>query len=252
MTIIHSFDPNKKAIINPEDMLERTDKTVDIAIATFSHKIIEVLIKNTEVEIIGESVSVNGTQPFYKMKYKGKDIAFYMTLVGSSITAAMLEEAIVILGIKKLIVFGTCGVLNKDITSGKIIVPTEAYRDEGTSYHYVEPSDYIKLENSNQLASILDELNVSHVKGKIWTTDGIYRETKDNMKKRKDEGCICVDMECSAIQAVCSFRNIELYQFVYGADNLDADNWDPRILRNHHISEKMKYMNLALEIALRI
>ena len=36
------------------------------------------------------------------------------------------------------------------------------------------------------------------------------------------QGCICVDMECSANAAAARFRGRELFQFFYAADNLDA------------------------------
>ena len=35
------------------------------------------------------------------------------------------------------------------------------------------------------------------------------------MRKRKDDGCIVVDMECASIMAVGQFRNIPVYQFLY-------------------------------------
>ena len=36
----------------------------------------------------------------------------------------------------------------------------------------------------------------------IWTTDGLYRETKNNAAMRRAQGCIAGDMECAALQAV--------------------------------------------------
>lgn len=46
------------------------------------------------------------------------------------------------------------------------------------------------------------------------------------------QGCICVDMECSANAAVAQFRDRNLIQFFYAADNLDAEEWDIRSLHN--------------------
>ena len=37
---------------------------------------------------------------------------------------------------KKLVLFGTCGILDEEIKETSVIIPTEALRDEGTSYHY--------------------------------------------------------------------------------------------------------------------
>ena len=53
------------------------------------------------------------------------------------------------------------------------------------------------------------------------------------MSKRKAEGCLTVEMECAGLQAVCSFRELQYYAFLFGGDLLDAAEWDVRILGNH-------------------
>lgn len=54
----------------------------------------------------------------------------------------------------KYIVFGGAGCLNKEIAHGKVMVLTEAYRDEGISYHYVPASDYITIKNADMLLTL--------------------------------------------------------------------------------------------------
>lgn len=67
------------------------------------------------------------------------------------------------------------------------------------------------------------------------------------------QGCICVDMECSANAAVARFRGRELFQFFYAADNLDAEQWDIRSLGNDaKLMEKDRIAMIALELAVRI
>jgi hypothetical protein len=72
------------------------------------------------------------------------------------------------------------------------------------------------------------------------------------MERRKSEGCIIVEMEVSACQAVCDFRGYELYSFLYRADNLDSTNWDKSILSLISIDERLKHLFVALELAKRI
>lgn len=52
------------------------------------------------------------------------------------------------------------------------------------------------------LVQFFDELGINYVEGKTCTTDAFYRETEHNREKRVAEGCLCVEMECSAAQAV--------------------------------------------------
>ena len=51
-------------------------------------------------------------------------------------------------GVEKFIIFGNCGVLDSSIEDCSIIIPTLAYREEGSSYHYVEADDYIKIKET--------------------------------------------------------------------------------------------------------
>jgi len=146
--------------------------------------------------------------------------------------------------------FGGSGCLDKDIARGKIVIPTEAYRDEGTSYHYVPAADYITLKNSHVVAGFMKQAGIPYVLGKTWTTDAIYRETRGNFEKRKQEGCIAVEMECASVQAVCDFRGVEFYNFLKSGDLLDAPEWDPRSeLGNNGSQHDPRYFMMALDLA---
>ena len=148
--------------------------------------------------------------------------------------------------------FGGSGCLNKDIAHGKIIIPTHAYRDEGTSYHYVKPADYIKINNASNVAKFMSSKNLPYVLGRTWTTDAFYRETENNIKKRKAEGCVSVEMECSAYQAVCNFRGLELYYFLTSGDLLDAPVWDRRVNQANNYKGTQHdaiHFDIALELA---
>lgn len=102
------------------------------------------------------------------------------------------------------------------------------------------------------LTRLLDKMHVTYTVGKVWTTDAFYRETVEKVKRRKMQGCICVDMECSANAAVAQFRDRNLIQFFYAADNLDAEEWDIRSLHNcDKLEEKDRIAAIALEIALQ-
>lgn len=133
------------------------------------------------------------------------------------------------------------------IADGKIIVPSSAVRDEGTSYHYIPGSEEISADDpSNSIAvPYLEKHNIPYTVGKIWTTDAIYQETPEAIAERKKQGCIAVEMECSASLAVAKFRNIPIIQFFYGADNLDSGQWEIRDLADYGLSLSDKYMAIA-------
>lgn len=67
-----------------------------------------------------------------------------MSRVGAPVCTVGYEEVLA-MGLEKLIMFGSCGVLSREIGDLAIIIPTSAMRDEGTSYHYLEVSDEIEV-----------------------------------------------------------------------------------------------------------
>ena len=105
------------------------------------------------------------------------------------------------------------------------------------------------MKNANVIAKLFDELGVDYIFGKTWTTDCFYRETVNQKNKRVEEGCICVEMECAALQAVTDFRGYELYQFLYTADDLSKLEWAPRILGNNESNARFLYFDIAVKLA---
>ena len=53
-----------------------------------------------------------------------------------------------------------------------------------------------------------------------WSTDGFFRETKDMVKYRLEEGCSVVEMECAALAACARKRGAKFGQFLFTADSL--------------------------------
>ena len=252
--ILTEFDPIKKAVINPEDFWQPVEGMPKVAVTCYASTTFERMLAQLETEQIASTSTANAVIPIYKTVYKGVEIALFMNGVGAPASAAMLED-VFLMGVEKVIVFGTCGVLQKDIDDCSIIIPDSAVRDEGTSYHYAPSSDEIKVNEKymGTFTNLMDELHIKYTVGKTWSTDAIYRETVDKVKRRKERGCICVDMECSADAAVAQFREKDLIQFFYAADNLDAEQWDARSLSNHSkMEEKDRIAMIALELATRI
>jgi uridine phosphorylase len=250
--LAEDFDEAKTAIINPEDMIRNKAAVSfpDIVISTFTEGIIDKLFEGKEREVI--TYIHAGRVPIYRLNYKGKDIAVFVSRVGSPASVAGAEQVIA-LGARKLIYFGSCGVLDNSIGPNEIVIPTHAIRDEGTSYHYLEQTADIALDVNNLgvLIKILDQLDIPYHKGKTWTIDALFRETEKKFKKRKEQGAIAVEMECSALTAVARFRGVSFIQFLYSADNLDADKWDPRTPEREAQKDKKdeRYLKIALEYA---
>ena len=251
--LLEEFDKNKKALFNPDTYSNKVKDCPTLCVSFFSKSIIKEIVKCFNPEIIGCIENDTAKFPVYKIIFKDRAIAIYHSPVGAPACVSSFEEAVE-MGIKKIILVGCCGCLDEKLEDYSIIIPTAAIRDEGTSYHYAPVSDEIILNKSivKKVESKLQELNVSYSKGKTWTTDAIYRETPLKIARRKEQGAITVDMECSAMATVAKFRGIDFAQIFYAADSLATDNYQPRSINDHDITKKEKIIPLALECVLAL
>lgn len=252
--LLHEFDPNPVAVINPSDIHQPVAGCPKAAVSCFERGTFGRMVERLGAEPFALTKCANMELPVYRAAYKGAEVALYEAYVGAAQCVGMLENLFAI-GVEKLVLFGTCGVLDRAIKDCGIIIPTSALRDEGTSFHYAPPSDEIEVNPKyrDEFIEILNHHRCTYTQGKVWTTDAFYRETAEKVARRKAQGCVCVDMECSAVAALARFRGKEIFQFFHAADNLDGEAWDSRSLgQTCNITGKDKAMLLALELAVRI
>ena len=249
--ILEEFDKNKNAVFNPD--LNKLENCPELCVSFFSKSLMKEVVRLFNPEVIGYLENATAKFPVYKVKYNGTEIAVYHSPVGAPACVGCFEE-VISMGIKKIILVGSCGCLDEKIEDYSIILPTSAIRDEGTSYHYAPASEEVRLNTNviKKIESKLKELNLHYHKGKTWTTDAIYRETPAKVQRRKEQGAITVDMECSAMAVVAKFRKIDFGQIFYAADSLATENYDPRSLNDHDVSKKGKVIPIALECVLTL
>jgi len=225
---ILEFDPAPTAILEP--YIPPTSEPVpDHAVLCFFHEVLADLAEKQVLRRIGQIKSEIGPNPLYLLEQNGKRFLVLQPGVGAPLAAGFLEE-IIAMGIKRFMVCGGCGVLDKAIAAGHPLVITSAVRDEGTSYHYLPPSREVvpSSEAVAVLEGVLQERGLEYRTGKAWTTDAIYRETAGRRDRRMAEGCTIVEMEAAALFAVAQFRGVTLGQLVYGGDLVVPEGWDKR------------------------
>ena len=223
------FDPDRKAVINPEDNFSPLPGFPQMCMGVYSQPIVESLLQRFGGEEILALRFCSGPVPVYRVRALGQEFALFVPHVGGAAYGSMMEE-LAAHGGRCFVFFGSCGVLRGEITDGHLILPTAAVRDEGLSYHYLPPADEVALDPACVAAcrQALESLGLPFVEGKTWTTDGFYRETRGKVRRRREQGCLCVEMECASLAAVAQFRGLRFAQFFFAADNLDAPAWDAR------------------------
>ena len=251
--LLEEFE-NVPAVIEPTDRsLLSGGEICDTIILSFNGEILERVKQIDGVYEGGYLTNLNGKLPWYIYEKDGSKVAVAMATIGAPMVVGLLEE-LKARGFNNFIVLGSCGVLDQSIQADKIILPSSALRDEGTSYHYAPASDEIAYEQSLLLTmeKALDKAGIEHIRTKSWTTDAFYRETAAKVKRRLAAGARVVDMEASAIMAWAQYRQANVYQFFYTADYVDHHNheWDAR--REDRKADAMTFFNIALMIAKEI
>lgn len=227
----HDFQSDAK--IEPS----RTIKPRDVpehCVISFFREVNEKVVLEKQAKVAVPNRWEDGEHPVYEIEHRGRRLAFFHPGVGAPIAAGLLEEAIAF-GCRIFVVVGGAGVLDKGLTVGKLILVDSAIRDEGLSYHYIEPGREIQAQPQmlDTLRSALTKRGVPFVIGKTWTTDAPYRETQSMIDARRAEGCLTVEMEAASLMAVAQFRKVLLGQILYAGDDLSGENWDKRSWQSH-------------------
>ncbi|HEX2962952.1 MAG TPA: nucleoside phosphorylase [Ignavibacteriales bacterium] len=248
---ILEFDPEREAVFEPTSIIKPADVS-EYCVFTFFKDVIEKIVNENNVRTVKLLNSEMGKHPLYEMEFQGKKIAFFHSPVGAPFAAAALEEVIA-LGCRKFIACGGAGVLDSEIHCGKIVVPFSALRDEGTSYHYLPPSREVEADADalQALKDTLDSNKIDYITTRTWTTDAVYRETRQTINKRKAEGCLVVEMEAAAFFAVSKFRGVKFGQMLYGGDDISCEEWDHRDWSNQS-SVRERLFWLSVEACLKI
>lgn len=227
--IIHSYRQDSLPMITLDDSFFQGVE-IETCLATFSARLIEDLLARDWIEKIPNvEFSSNASVTSYVYLFKDCHIGICHFPVGASVAHGAMIETSALFHVKNWVVFGSCGGL-VPVQPGHLLLMKEAYRDEGTSYHYMEPSDFIDLPGSALIQTFYEKHQLAYIEGKVWTTDAFYRETKEEVQEHIAQGCIGVDMEASALQAVSQSFGLNYYPFFYTADSLSGEEHEVGIL----------------------
>lgn len=170
----------------------------------------------------------------YSFDHDGIEFGIVGCAVGASYAVLVAEE-----------LFASGCQLLIDVTSSGQILPKEnppyfvlierALRDEGTSYHYLPPSDYTTIDTEllttvavafSQNGQNSSDLSLPVYQGATWTTDAPFRETALAIEQARAEGILAVEMEAAALYAFAQVRQKPVICFAHVTNqmgNIEGD-----------------------------
>jgi len=192
---ILEFDSDREALINAADHLARIE-IPEHCVVCFFNEVIDKLVSGGRARVLTELVAESGKTPVYEVNVGERKVGLFNPGLGAPSAAKNLEKVIA-LGCNKFIACGGAGMLDRNIQVGHLIIPKFAVRDEGTSYHYLEPSREVEASavGVQAIEKVLAAHDVPYIVSKTWTTDAFYRSTPEKIRLRKSEGCPAVEKE---------------------------------------------------------
>ncbi len=165
--------------------------------------------------------------------------------------AVMLMETLRVWGVQKLLFYGWCGSISSQFRSGDIILPDSAIIDDGTSRHYQQQVGATVRPNAElrrKLGDALNESSIRHSRGRIWSTDGIFRETPTLVKRFQNQGAVAVEMELSALLSAALFHAVPCAAILVVSDELFNLQWRPGFNRPEFKMSRGKVCDLLAQL----
>ncbi len=140
-------------------------------------------------------------------RHAGKSMGAIGRAVGAAF-AVLVAEQLFASGCELLVSVTSAGRLAPAEPDANFMLIERALRDEGTSYHYMAPAPFSRIEPAlgEAVGVALDRCGRKVLRGGTWTTDAPFRETEGAIARAQGLGLIGVEMEAAALYAFATAR----------------------------------------------
>ena len=163
----------------------------------------------------------------FSFRRGGIDFGIVGCAVGAAF-AVLIAEEMFASGCKLLISVTSSGQILPVRPPPYFILVDRALRDEGTSYHYMAPSDYSYAEAGliAGLDGAFEGLRVPVLTGGTWTTDAPFRETQPAIDAMCKKNLMAVEMEAAALYAFAQVRQKPVLCFAHVTNQMGRIDGD--------------------------
>jgi uridine phosphorylase len=163
----------------------------------------------------------------YDFSLGGLRLGIVGCAVGASF-AVLIAEEMFASGCEFLISMTSSGQILPVRNPPYFVLIEKSLRDEGTSYHYLPPSEYSEIPG--EVLSILKDafakIPDAVERGATWTTDAPFRETETAIAHCRSAGILAVEMEAAALYAFSRARGKPVVCFAHVTNRMGNDEED--------------------------
>ncbi len=152
--------------------------------------------------------------------YVFEEAGLTMGVVGCAVGASfavLVAEELFASGCELLISMTSAGQIAPSGEPPYFILVDRALRDEGTSYHYLPPSDWshAPADLLMQLDRAFEDIGIDVLTGSTWTTDAPFRETEAAIESMRRRRILAVEMEAAALYAFAEAQGRAIVCFAH-------------------------------------
>lgn len=142
--------------------------------------------------------------------------------------AVLVAEELFASGCRLLVSMTSAGQIVPAATPPYFVVIDRALRDEGTSYHYIGPSEFASADADlvSRASTALANLPQHGVVGASWTTDAPFRETAAAIESARAKGILAVEMEAAALYAFAQAAGVRVLCLAHVTNTMGLDGDD--------------------------
>src|SRR6516162_3953852 len=152
----------------------------------------------------------------YEFEQAGERFGIIGCAVGASF-AVLLAEQLFVSGCRFLVSMTSAGQIVPQGPPPYFVIIDKALRDEGTSYHYLPPTEFADADERLVEAAMKTFANVGLpiYRGASWTTDAPFRETAAAIERCRARNILAVEMEAAALYAFAQVRQKPVLCFAH-------------------------------------
>jgi uridine phosphorylase len=163
----------------------------------------------------------------YEFDHAAERLGIIGCAVGASY-AVLLAEQLFVSGCRLLVSMTSAGQLVQQGPPPYFILIDRALRDEGTSYHYLPPADFVDAEESLVEAAMIafSAAALPICRGASWTTDAPFRETAAAIERCRTRDLLAVEMEAAGLYAFAQARRKPVLCFAHVTNQMAVAEGD--------------------------